>query len=489
MKVLICKITNKEFQDTENRSGIITEHLRSISIAVPSSFLRRQYLKKTNIPWHFQYFNILEREEKEKFKCKYCDWETFDLDNKSGCYTIHIKEVHNKNIKEYLAQFPSESIKFSTFLNKHVNKIETEKKDNHVECKICKLKVRYLTNTHLKKHNITPEEYKKKYGIQDYASVDFKKNSRGILAEAAKKIKKSYVSKPEKDLKYFISNELSLNIKSNDKNLLEGVELDIVIPDKKICIEFNGNLYHSENYGRKKRFFHLNKTDLCKEKGYKLIHIMEDEWFLKNNIVKEKLKNILNVNNKPSIYARKCIIKEITTKDKNNFLEKNHIQGQDKSEIYLGAFYENNLISVMTFSSNRKMVKIDQNKAYELKRFASDINFRVIGIFSKMISFFSKHYEYDSIFTFLDLRWNSNEHENVYTKNGFILDKHIKPDYSYYNSKISRYKRFHKFSFGKKALKKRFPEIYSDEKTEWEIMQEAGYDRIWDCGKYKYIFN
>jgi hypothetical protein len=27
---------------------------------------------------------------------------------------------------------------------------------------------------------------------------------------------------------------------------------------------------------------------------------------------------------------------------------------------------------------------------------------------------------------------------------------------------------------------------FSKEQTEWEIMQERGYDRIWDCGTLKY---
>ena len=36
------------------------------------------------------------------------------------------------------------------------------------------------------------------------------------------------------------------------------------------------------------------------------------------------------------------------------------------------------------------------------------------------------------------------------------------------------------------SLKKKFPQIYDNNKTEWEMMQELGYDRIWDCGKFKY---
>lgn len=486
MNKIVCKITGKEFKDIENRSGAITMHLSNLGIDVPSAFKRRKFLKENNIPWHIKFFEIIKIEKLEKYKCKYCNWDTVDLNNESGCYTTHLNKEHNKSIKEYLKRFPEESFKFKTFLEKEKNKKETIKKNNHVNCKICGLKVRYLTNSHLKTHNITPEEYKLKYGQENYASDNFRKKTRKNLIEASKNIKKSYVSKPEKDLKEFIE-DLGFNILKNNRSIFNGVEIGIIIPDKKICIEFNGNLYHSENYGNKGKFHHLDKTIMCKKLGYKLIHITEDEWFLKNNIVKEKIKNILNVSDKKSIYARKCFIKEILAKEKNEFLNNNHIQGEDKSNIHLGAFYEEKLVSVITFSKNIKANK--EIGIFEIKRFASDINLNVIGIFSKFISYFKKNYDFIKLFTFLDIRWNCDYDNNLYKKNGFILEKTTKPDYTYYNSKISRYKRFHKFGFSKNSLKKRFPDLYSENKTEWQIMQEIGYDRIWDCGKYKFYIN
>lgn len=487
MEILICKATGKEFNDTTNRSGAITEHLKGLNIDVPSSYIRRKYLSENNTAWHLQYFNISNKKDKEVFRCKYCDWTTSDLDNKSGWYTTHLNNVHNKSIENYILEFPEENFKFNTFLNKKERKRETEKEGNYVECKICGEKNRYLTNTHLKKHNITPSEYKLKFGLEDYASKRFKEKSRSILLEASSNIKNSYVSKPEKELKNFISEDLSFDILCNDKSIFEGTEIDIVIPGNKICFEFNGNLYHSENYGGKSRYFHLNKTEICNKKGYKLIHIMEDEWFLKNKIVREKIKHILNSTKefKKSIYARNCEIKLIDSKTKNLFLNNNHIQGEDKSDIHLGAFFKDELVSVMTFGSKRNMTSI-KSDGFELRRFASNIDYLVVGIFSKFIAYFKRNYNPKYIFTFLDLRWNPSSSDNVYEKNGFLMTELIKPDYTYYNSKVSRYKRFHKFSFGKNLLKKKFPQVFSVEKTEWQIMQELGYDRVWDCGKYRY---
>lgn len=485
METLICKITSKKFNDTQNKSGVITEHLKSISINVPSSYLRREYLRKNNIPWHYQFFNIIIEDEKESFKCKYCNWTTYDFENKSGCYTSHLEEKHEKTIEQYLNEYPDESVKFKMFLlNKKLEK-EFEKEENYVICQICGTKVKYLTNTHLKKHKISQSDYKIKFGTKNFISENFKNKSREILVKATKDIKLSFVSKPEKSLRDFLINDVGVAIECNNRKLF-GTEIDIISHVDKTCFEFDGNLYHSENYGKKKRFFHLNKTESCEKLGYRLIHIFEDEWNLKNDIVKSKIKYMFGLNNN-KIYARKCVIKEIGSKEKNNFLNTNHIQGEDKSDIFLGAFYLNELVSVMTFDSKRKMSNHkNEEKNYELKRFATDINFSIIGIGGKLLSYFIKNYSPNKIISFADRRWTTNPDKNFYITIGFSLKNILLPDYSYYNSKIDKRRRFHKFGFGKKSIKKKYPEIYDNNKTEWQMMQEVGFDRIWDCGKFVY---
>ena len=215
-----------------------------------------------------------------------------------------------------------------------------------------------------------------------------------------------------------------------------------------------------------------------------IIGLLADfEWRYKIN----KLLQIIGENKLEKIYARKCEIREINKTEKDIFLNKNHIQGVDNSNIYLGAYFNNKLVSVMTLDNKRKMSKHkNEENSYELLRFATDIEFRVVGIASKFLSFFIKKYNPKSIISFADRRWTLDKDNNLYTKIGFKLIKTLKPDYSYYNPKLDRYKRYHKFGFGKKSIKKKFPDIYSDEKTEWVMMQEVGYDRIWDCGKFCY---
>ena len=133
--------------------------------------------------------------------------------------------------------------------------------------------------------------------------------------------------------------------------------------------------------------------------------------------------------------------------------------------------------------------KTTNEDEYELLRFCNKLNTNVVGGASKLFKYFINKYNPHKIISFADRRWTLNENDNLYTKIGFKLVSILKPDYSYVNSKISRNHRFHKFGFGKSSIKKRYPNIYNENKTEWEMMQELGYDRIWDCGKFKYELN
>ncbi len=286
------------------------------------------------------------------------------------------------------------------------------------------------------------------------------------------------LSKPEKEVAEFIMDILpNTKIIENDKSTIKSqyknypAELDIYIPEKKIAIEFNGLYWHSEQY--KNKNYHLYKTEECKKLGIRLIHIFGDEWLFKSNIVKSRLKQILGVNKSKRIHGRKCIIKEIEPSIKNKFLEEYHIQGKDSSRIKLGAFYEDKLISVMTFSKG-SISKGSKNikKEWELNRFCSNSNYHIPGIASKLLTYFKRNYEWNKIYSYADLRWSNG---NVYKQLNFILKHKNKPNY-WYTDGLDRY---HRFGFRKR------PDEPKDI-PEWFLRQLEGYDRIWDCGTLKF---
>lgn len=298
------------------------------------------------------------------------------------------------------------------------------------------------------------------------------------------KIKSIYELEIFEYLKVLLPNE---NIIHNTRSILDsGLELDFFIPSKNIAIEFNGIIWHSELFGKKDKNYHLNKTKECEFKNIKLIHIFEDEWVNKQYIVKNRLKHILKLNNHNKIYARKCEIRNINHSESSKFLEKNHIQGKDNSSIQIGCYYNNELVSVMTFGKLRIALgnKVQIKNEYEMYRFCVGEN-NVTGIASKFMSFFIKNYNPSKIISFADKRFSNKN--AFYSSIGMTLISETPPNYWYFN-RNSCEKRFHRFNFRKDQLHKKL-EIFDPNLTEWENMQLNGYDRIWDCGNLKYVWN
>jgi hypothetical protein len=91
---------------------------------------------------------------------------------------------------------------------------------------------------------------------------------------------------------------------------------------------------------------------------------------------------------KQRIYARKCIVKEISTVEKDQFLETNHRQGKDKSSVKLGLYHNNELVSVMTFGKRQ----ISRKNVLEMIRYCTKCYVQIIGGASKLFSYFRTNY-------------------------------------------------------------------------------------------------
>ena len=285
----------------------------------------------------------------------------------------------------------------------------------------------------------------------------------------------------EQEIKDFLNKN---NIKhiDNNRSLLNGLEIDIFIPDFNLGIEINGNYYHSDINGMKDKKYHLNKTNIANSNNIKLIQIFEDEITNNLEIVLSRLAGYFNLNKK--IYARNCLIKEVSSFESKNFLIKNHLQGNCVDKYRYGLYHNDELVSLITFGKKRKVLgNKDTENEYELLRFCNKLNYSVIGGFSKLLNFFLKNKTPHKIITYADIRWSGINPENtVYGKNKFNFIGLTPPNYWYLDVKKFT-NRFHRFSFRKDVLVK---EGFSKKKTEWEIMQERGYDRIWDCGSMKF---
>jgi len=54
-------------------------------------------------------------------------------------------------------------------------------------------------------------------------------------------------------------------------------EVDIYIPEKKFAIEYNGDYWHSEKFGRGKEY-HVYKSNQAKNAGITLLHVWDSRW-------------------------------------------------------------------------------------------------------------------------------------------------------------------------------------------------------------------
>ena len=270
------------------------------------------------------------------------------------------------------------------------------------------------------------------------------------------------------------------NVIQNDRKILNGKELDIFLPSKHIAIEYNGLRWHSEKFGRNK-WYHLNKILECNNKGIKLLQIFEDEYIEHKDIVLNKISHILGIQQElPKIMGRKCNIEVISKDIAEQFLNDYHIQGYARSTVYLGASYKDKLIAVMTFKQETK-----NSSKWELTRFASDYHYICQGVGGKLFNWFIKKYDPSEVKSFADRRWTLDKEDNLYVKLGFKLTKELNPNYEYIYLSNPK-KRMHKFNFRKQILHKRYGLPLT--MTETEMAKELGYDRIWDCGLFKFIW-
>ena len=277
----------------------------------------------------------------------------------------------------------------------------------------------------------------------------------------------------EKEILNFIKENYNDIILENHK--INNKELDIYLPKLKIGIEYNGLYWHSELH--KNKNYHKDKSEFFEKNGINLIHIWEDDWLYKKEIVKSMLLNkICKTSNK--IWARKCEIKEINDINvARDFLNKNHIQGHINSKVYIGLYLNNSLVSLMTFGNLRiSLGQRSKPNSYELFRFCNKLNTTVVGGASKLFKYFIKKYNPHLIISY---SLNSYSKGDLYKKLNFYLKHETGTNYYWCKDGV----RYHRFNFRKDKLVK---DGFDKNKSESEIMYNRGYFKLYDGGSKKW---
>jgi hypothetical protein len=211
-----------------------------------------------------------------------------------------------------------------------------------------------------------------------------------------------------------------------------------------------------------------------------------DEWKANQELIVTKIEHISKRSNLDVIYARKCEVREITNRMTAGLLNKHHLQGSVVAQINLGLYHGEHLVAVQTFSSPR--ILMSQNKGkdttgeYELVRYATDSDFRVVGGASKLMNHFIKVWKPVKIFSMSDNRWSAG---NMYQQLGFSCARSNSIEYYYVVDGV----RKHRWGFRKDILKLKVPD-YDPIRTEYDtVFNVMGHDRVWGAGttKWEYV--
>lgn len=290
-------------------------------------------------------------------------------------------------------------------------------------------------------------------------------------------INQKFGSLAEKDIYNMLKSKYTVIL--HDRKILNGLELDIYIPEIKTAIEFNGVYWHK--YPLKDKDYHQKKTLECAKHGIRLIHIFEYEW--ENETYKPKILAMLNglMEKNKILYARNLQIKEISSSEAYDFENDNHIQGKVTSQINI-ALYDNtgSMFGLMTFGKPR----FDSNYQYELTRLCFKNGYSVVGGSEKLFEYFINKYNPSSILTYNNLSKFTGE---VYRRLGFKIVPNnpiTQPNYvwvdNHYKKILTRYATMKKDLVAKG--------LGTEDMSEDEIMMGLGYNKMYDSGSLKYEY-
>ena len=305
-------------------------------------------------------------------------------------------------------------------------------------------------------------------------SNDIKPNSHNLCHKCYANISQS---SPELEIKDIINTMYNGRCIENSRSIIPPLELDLYYPEKNIAIEFNGNYWHDENH--KPKDYHFNKFKLCKDKNIRLVSIYESDWFNKRDNIISLLKNIF-IESK-IIYARNCTIDKLDYKTKSAFINEYHFYGDsNQGTISYGLYYNDELVSVMSFGKLRGQNKLHNNKDhYELVRFVTKDNVRIIGGASKLLKKFISEYQPVYIICYSDNDFFTGE---TYNKLGFKLKSLGESiDYQWVKGTkaLSRYE-----CMANKLLEKydKYRNINITGSIEDYVMHDLGYNKLYRCG-------
>lgn len=267
-----------------------------------------------------------------------------------------------------------------------------------------------------------------------------------------------------------------IQVEIRNRTLIAPKEVDIYIPSIRTAIEINGVYWHSERAG-KHRMYHSEKSAALAQLGIRLVHIWDYQITDMCDVVYSRLTSLIGDCSK--IHARKCDIRRLTHEQQRDWFASTHLYGAINAKVAYGLFNDGQLVAAMSFG----MYRYSNGSAWEMLRFSSTLNTVVVGGASRLFAFFVREHSPTTVVTYADRQWGAG---CGYAHLGFVFDGNTSPGYQYITTNGTT-KVYSRIKFQKHKLPGLL-ENFDPSKTEWENMQDHGFDRIWDCGHARWVW-
>lgn len=194
----------------------------------------------------------------------------------------------------------------------------------------------------------------------------------------------TFISEKQLRLYEYIKEIYNGEVLLNDREVLEGLELDIYLPELKIGLEFNGIYWHSEKFLN--NMYHHYKYYQCEERDIRLINIWEDEW----DLYEDKIKFHLNLIIGEEINNEFNRIELINDEEALKFFEKCAM----KAKVYgnnLAIKLEDKIISCISFSIKDNSINICNYVSLGIVNDLNIIIYWLKNLYEKEINLFMKN--------------------------------------------------------------------------------------------------
>jgi very-short-patch-repair endonuclease len=298
---------------------------------------------------------------------------------------------------------------------------------------------------------------------------------RRYLAEAGIQARTAgYTSAAEREIDTYVQSLGFSTKKIKPITRFGKMELDIVVEDAKLVIEYCGLYWHSEHPAHglaRGSDYHHRKLLHCEEQGWRLITIFEDEWVKRKSQIKAFIGNALGRYDR-RLQGRKTTVRMIEPQVARQFCHQYHWQGAYQLHVRhaAGLYDKDELVGVMTFAPHHRF-----EDRMTLNRLCFKAGVLVVGGASKLLAALRK------VHSGPILSWSDNRYSQgrVYEALGFVMEQELPPDYSYTQGRQPASRK------SKQSMQKSStgcpPEI-----TEKDWCAQQGWYRIWDCGKKRW---